>query len=63
MNDPVRPTTDSQRRARDAEMNEAARLETLRRDGKRDLGENLEQAAPLIKASFELRDSFADARR
>ena len=55
--------TDSQRRVRDAEINEAARREILRRDGRRDLGENLEQAAALIRASFELRDSFADAHR
>ena len=46
----------------DARRNEAARLETLRRDGQRELGENLEQAAALIKAAFELRDSFSDAR-
>jgi hypothetical protein len=46
----------------DARRNEAARLETLRRDGQRDLGENLEQAAALISAAFELRDSFSGAR-
>jgi hypothetical protein len=46
----------------DARRNEAARLETLRRDGRRELGENLEQAAALIRAAFELRDSFSDAR-
>ena len=58
-----RRTTDSESRARDAESHEAARREVLRRDGERDLGENLEQAAALIKVSFELRDAFADARR
>ena len=63
MDDSVQPITDSQRAARDAEINEAARREILRRDGKRELGENLEQAAALIRVSFELRDSFADARR
>jgi hypothetical protein len=50
-------------RARDARINEAARREILRRDGARDLGENLEQAAALIKAAFELRDSFSAPRR
>ena len=46
---------------RDAVLNEAARREVLRRDGRRDLGENLERAAALISASFELRDAFSDA--
>ena len=54
---------DDERIARDSRIHEAARLETLRRDGARDLGENLEQAAALIKAAFELRDSFSGARR
>lgn len=54
---------DDPRRTRDAASNEAARREILRRDGRRDLGENLEAAAELIKASFELRDAFAAARR
>ena len=43
----------------DARINEAARRETLRRDGQRGLGENLEQAAALINVAFELRDSFS----
>jgi len=46
----------------DARVNEAARRETLRRDGQRDLGENLEQAAALISVAFELRDSFSATR-
>lgn len=45
----------------DARINEAARRETLRRDGQRELGENLEQAAALISVAFELRDSFSVA--
>jgi hypothetical protein len=49
--------------ARDAEINEAGRRDMLRRDGERDLGENLEQRAALIRDSFELRDAFADAQR
>ena len=31
--------------------------------GKRALGENLERAAALISAAFELRDAFADSER
>ena len=63
MDHPARRATDSDPRTHDAEINELARREILRRDGERDLGENLEQAAALIKCSFELRDAFADARR
>lgn len=47
----------------DARVNEAARRETLRRDGQRGLGENLEQAAALISVAFELRDSFSATHR
>jgi hypothetical protein len=43
----------------DALINEAARRERLRIDGGRDLGENLEQAASLIQAAFELAQGFA----
>jgi hypothetical protein len=53
---------DARETRRDAQVNEAARREMLRRDGKRDLGENLEQAAALIKAAYELRDSFSGAQ-
>ena len=63
MDHPARRTTDNETRARDAEINELARREILRRDGERDPGENLEQAAALITVSFALRDAFADARR
>jgi hypothetical protein len=44
---------------RDAQVNEAARREVLRRDGARSLGENLEQAVALITVAFELRESFS----
>lgn len=63
MDDSAHRTTGGATNARDAEINEAARREMLRRDGERDLGENLEQAASLIRVSFELRDAFADAQR
>jgi hypothetical protein len=39
--------------------NEASRREVLRRDGERELGENLGQAAALIAATFQLRDAFS----
>jgi hypothetical protein len=42
------------RRARDQAANAAARAQILRADGARTLGENLEQAAALIRAAFEL---------
>ena len=45
----------------DARLNEAARHEVLRRDGEREPGRNLEQAAALISAAFQLRDAFAVA--
>jgi len=44
----------------DRRQNEAARRAMLREDGKRPLGENLEQADALIKASFELARAFAE---
>lgn len=50
---------DSRDAERDARVNEAARREVLARDGKREPGENLEQADALIKAAFELRESFS----
>jgi len=50
-------------RRRDAAVNEAARIETLRADASRSLGENLEQADALIKAAFELPEGFSAARR
>ena len=53
---------DARELQRDAQVNEAARREVLRRDGERGLGENLEQAAALTKVAFELRDSFSRAQ-
>jgi len=56
------PTDDliaAQRRRRDYEINAAARAETLRIDGARSLGENLEQADALIRVAFELARGFA----
>ncbi|MCL2419870.1 MAG: hypothetical protein FWD04_11300 [Conexibacteraceae bacterium] len=46
----------------DAARNEAARVEILRNDARRSLGENLEQADALIKAAYELAGGFAAAR-
>ncbi len=63
MDQPHESSDDATWRERDARIHEAARREILRRDGERDLGQNLEQAAELIKAAFELRDSFSAARR
>jgi hypothetical protein len=62
---------DDQREARgvaqdfshDSRVNEAARRETLRRDGRRELGENLEQAATLIAVTEELREAFSSRSR
>ena len=48
--------------AQDARANDAARAETLRADGARTLGENLEQANALIRAAFELAGGFDRAR-
>jgi hypothetical protein len=53
---------DGRESRRDAELNEAARREILRRVGRRDLGENLESADALIKAAFELREAFSSVR-
>jgi hypothetical protein len=38
---------------RDAERNERARLERLRRDGARDLGENILEADELIRFAYQ----------
>ena len=53
----------TKRRAADNSANAAARVETLRLDGERSLGENLQQADALIRAAFELADGFASAAR
>jgi hypothetical protein len=52
---------DPDRRRLDAEVNRAAREETLRQDGARSLGENLEQADTLIRAAFELAGALSIA--
>lgn len=49
------------RRRVDAAANAAARNETLRLDGARSLGENLEQADALIRTAFELAGGFERA--
>jgi hypothetical protein len=54
---------DGDRRQQDAAHNEAARVETLRTDARRSLGENLEQADALIKAAFELAEGLSSAQR
>lgn len=48
---------------REPAMHEAARVEMMRIDAGRSLGENLEQADALIKAAFELAEGFSSARR
>jgi len=45
----------------DAARHEAARVEILRSDARRSLGENLEQADALIKVAYELAGGFAAA--
>jgi len=51
------------RRRLDAASNEAARVEMLRKDASRSLGENLEQADALIRAAFELAEGLSTRRR
>jgi hypothetical protein len=52
-----------ERRRVDAASNEAARVEMLRKDASRSLGENLEQADALIRAAFELAEGLSAGRR
>lgn len=59
--DPI--TERESRHLGDAAANEAARAETLRSDGARSLGENLEQADSLIRAAFELAAGMTPSRR
>jgi hypothetical protein len=47
----------------DAAAHESARIETLRHDASRSLGENLEQADALIRAAFELAEGLSAAHR
>jgi len=58
---PTPGLTAAERHRRDSEIHAAARAETLRADGARSLGENLEQADALIRAAFELAGGFAAA--
>jgi hypothetical protein len=58
---PTGSATDA-RRAREAQIDAAARAEMLRADGARTLGENLEQANTLIRAAFELAAGFERAQ-
>ncbi len=44
-------------------QNEVARARTLRRDGSRSLGENLEEGATLGKFAHEFAAAFKHARR
>lgn len=54
--------TDAERRANENAAGAAARAETLRRDGARTLGENLEQANALIRLAFELAGGLGSHR-
>jgi len=56
---PTPGLTAAERHRRDSEIHAAARAETLRADGARSLGENLEQADALIRVAFELARGFA----
>lgn len=54
---------DDDDRQQDAARNEAARVEMLRTDAKRSLGDNLEQADALIRAAFELAEGLSSTQR
>jgi hypothetical protein len=54
--------TSADRRRSDADVNEAARVEMMRMDAARSLGENLEQADALIKAAFELAEGLSSTQ-
>lgn len=56
-------TETDDRLVREAAADRAARSETMRRDGARGLGENLEQADVLIRAAFELAAGMPRADR
>ncbi|MGA2470978.1 MAG: hypothetical protein ABSG64_09840 [Solirubrobacteraceae bacterium] len=51
---------DDNRRERESESNERARLARLRADGARPLGENLEQADALVEAAFALANGLRE---
>jgi len=48
---------------RDAERNERARLERLRIDGRKSVGQNIEEGAALIVLGFEVQRAFEHTRR
>lgn len=48
---------------RDAERNERARLERLRIDGRKSIGQNIEEGAALIALGFEVQRAFEHRRR
>ncbi|MBA3421751.1 MAG: hypothetical protein H0U12_07650 [Thermoleophilaceae bacterium] len=48
---------------RDAERNERARIERLRIDGRKSVGQNIEEGAALIALGFEVQRGFEQTRR
>lgn len=54
---------DDDDRQQDTARNEAARVEMLRIDAKRSLGDNLEQADALIRVAFELAEGMPSTQR
>ncbi len=58
---PRRRTADWFRR--DAQRNERARLERLRIDGRKSVGQNLEEGAALIALGLEMQRAFEHVRR
>jgi hypothetical protein len=48
---------------RDAERNERARIERLRIDGRKSVGQNIEEGATLIDLGFEVQRGFEQTRR
>ena len=48
---------------RDAERNERARLERLRIDGRKSVGQNIEEGVALIALGFEVQRAFEHTRR
>lgn len=48
---------------RDAERNECARRERLRIDGRKPVGQNIEEGAALIALGFEVQRAFEHSRR
>lgn len=48
---------------RDAERNERARIERLQLDGRKSIGQNIEEGAALIALGLEVRRAFERAHR